>query len=200
MRVENAALIGIAGVARSGKDTLYECIQEWMFGFNVLTQRVALADELKKSLSQPLEDIGIDVWTSDSETKSLIRPFLVSYGRIARVSTEGTHWTSKVQTHITNLMHKGIVPVVTDIRYAEFTKDELYWVKQNGGILIHVSRYDIGEYGEKRWIMPPNEDEAINDPLLREAADFRIEWPTLGDRESIKEFAFKEFNEGFDGL
>jgi hypothetical protein len=193
MRIENAQLIGIAGVARSGKDTLFTCIKEWMLGFDVSCRRIALADQLKKNLAPSLLSVGIDVHTQDTDEKALIRPFLVDYGHIARIKTKGTYWTSLISPEVDTLIDNEALPVITDIRYAQYPEDEVQWLKSKGGILIHVERFD--ENG--RLVLPPNEDEAKNDPILKENSDLRIQWPTYNNIDLIKEFAFEEFNKDF---
>ena len=51
------------------------------------------------------------------------------------------------------------------------------------GILIHVSRYEDVD-GERFFMPPGNDTERINDPLVKEAADFKLAWKT--QKEDVK--------------
>ena len=36
------------------------------------------------------------------------------------------------------------IPIVTDIRYSEYKKDEVDWVKNElNGVVVHISQYEI---------------------------------------------------------
>lgn len=171
--------IGICGVATAGKDTFFAVFKEYLKEHGIVVQRFALADKLKDELDPFLiKTCGISAWTTDSKEKTLIRPMLVAYGGIKRRMTTGTHWTNQIEQPLREAMAKGIVPVVTDIRYAEYEKDEVYWIKNFGGKLAYITRYQESN-GQRTFVQPPNEDERRNDPKLREAADAVIEWDTV---------------------
>lgn len=172
-------VIGVAGVATAGKDTFFALFQEYLgrHGFHV--KRFALADKLKDEIDPFLFDkFGISAWTKNPEEKKLIRPMLVSYGGIRRKMSMGKYWTESITPDIQRALEDGIIPVVTDIRYAEYTQDEIFWVKNLGGKLAYISRYMLKD-GQKHFVEPPNEDERRNDPRLREAATKIIEWDTV---------------------
>jgi hypothetical protein len=64
------------------------------------------------------------------------------------------------------------IAVITDVRYAEYEKDEIFWVKNIlGGKLIHISMIDNGKF-----VPPANIDEEKNDPIIKENTDLFIEW------------------------
>lgn len=174
-------LIGITGLATCGKDLLLE-----MLKVRGEVTRFALADNLKKDL-RPflLEKFGIDINVCSPEQKEMVRPIMVSYGKVWRIMSGGTHWTKMVEEQVT-LKKRNSLVAITDIRYSdpEFIQDEVAWIKEMGGILIHLSRYSIvGKM--KKYILPPNSDEAVNDPILKNESDFKLEWPTTaGDRLS----------------
>lgn len=162
-------------VATAGKDTFCKLLIELLPDLKV--KRFALADQLKLDL-QPflLDEFGIDIFNCSSYEKELVRDILVAYGKSWRKKSQGTHWTELLQEEIEL---SGVdVAVVTDIRYSDdsYPEDELFWGKtKNQGILVHITRLKDGIA-----IPPINEDEKKNDPRLRDAADFKIVWETVG--------------------
>lgn len=168
-------LIGITGVATSGKDTLCNLILEKLKTNNINGQRLALADKLKEDLFPFIkEKFNINIFSPSPEEKSLVRPVLVSYGKIKRILSKGKHWTSLVDDYIAELLSKNIVPIVTDIRYDEYPEDEYFWLKNKNGILIHIERKNNN--GE--LIPPANSEEATNDVRLKELASIKYTWET----------------------
>ena len=167
-------IIAISGVARSGKDTLFNILSS----INPKIARFALADDLKADCDKFFrEKLGISAFTRDPKEKELIRPLFVDYGDIKRKQSKGTYWTGLLQSKIDNFLEDGGIPCVTDIRYDEYEgSDELDWIKRNNGILIHVSRREDG-----LLIQPANEREKYNDPRLLKRADFKLVWNTSND-------------------
>lgn len=178
-------VIGLSGVARSGKDSFCDlAIEILREKYGVVATRYALADELKNDIDQFLIDkVGISAWTTDKKEKDIIRPMLVEYGRIQREKTEAQYWTSKLHKQI-SIDKVSDVIFVTDIRYAIYEKDEVFWLKNTmEGDLIHISQYSMNEFNEKVFISPPNMDETHNDPILQKLATHKFQWETkkIGD-------------------
>jgi ribonuclease HI len=171
--------IGITGVARAGKDSIYEVISDILAEKNksIEVVKFPLAEELKKELDDfCVSNYGISCYTEDPKYKKILRPMMVSHGYVKRQLSDGTYWTSicykKIQAAL--LKNPNILPIITDIRYDEFAEDEAYWLKKMGGKLIHVTR--ILEDGS---INPPaNKDEAKWDPLIAEKSDYKLCWKT----------------------
>lgn len=165
-------IIGVSGCARSGKDTFFNILKKYI----PEVEQVALAYELKKDLDEFLKSkIGISVFTDDTKEKSLIRGLMVEYGKIKRQQTEGTYWTCLAQKKINEILRSDKIPVITDIRYDIYPKDELHWLKEdNQGILVHITRL----FGHDE-IPPANEEESINNEKLKTKADYSIKWPTV---------------------
>jgi hypothetical protein len=187
-------IIGIGGYARAGKDTLYGFLRDFLKErYQVDTQRVALADKLKTELAPFLKEMyGIDAFTQDPNEKSLIRPLFVEHGRIRRTLSYGTHWTSAVEDKVNTCILQGIVPVITDIRYNHFPKDEVFWLHHKGGIIIHVTRLDSGGLP----LPAPNEEEHIHDVKTKLAADYLVRFPTT-DLDTLKGMAYEQFERIF---
>ena len=195
----NNLIIGISGVARSGKDTFGDLLKEKLEEFcsnsdsfmnNPDIKRVALATALKKEADEEcISKFKISSFTQDPEEKKIIRPFLVSYGKEKRETTGGCYWTGLMQKQI-DAVH-GNVFIVSDIRYVTYENDEYQWLKKNGGCLVHVSRYIKTK---ALLIKPPNKDEAYNDPILESLADFNVVWPTT-ENKNIKNAFIQKFIE-----
>ena len=165
-------VIGLCGYAGSGKDLFYQLLSQKMGDL----RREALAAQLKSEMSDDLiKSHNIDIFNCEREEKDSVRHLLVEYGTKKRRKTNGRHWVEK--------LNKKILPLdqdicVTDIRYAHYENDEHRWLKDElGGVLVWIDLYttDHGE-GARIYNGPPNEEEKINGPLLKEYADFVIEW------------------------
>mgnify|MGYP003650290302 CR=1 FL=1 len=170
-------IIGLAGVAGSGKDTFFELLSK-----EVNCQRYSLADELKREASAWTEDsYGINASTCSRLEKEIIRPFLVFHGQMRRTQTEGRYWIDKLSKEISDENHPELVlQVITDIRFGEYEKDEIHWLKKElGGTLVHVSMYNQDEERNITWKPPANECEEKNDPILKDHSDWFVEWPEL---------------------
>jgi hypothetical protein len=169
----NRKIIGLSGVAGAGKDLFYEILSQKIPCF-----KASLADNLKKEVSPwCLENYGIDPMNCNRKEKNSIRDLLVFHGSFRRHQTQGRYWIESLEKSIFNSdiprLNKHII--ITDIRYDEYEKDEVQWLKnEQKGILVHLSRMD-----NNIEIKPANLEESKNNPKLIEKADFHIEWPTI---------------------
>jgi len=165
--------IGISGVAGCGKNTLSKIIIKLLQRLELPYRELSIAKNLKKELSSSSRQLyGIDSFDCTRREKVLIRPFLVSHGRIRRNSSAGRYWVE--------LLNKELDPqkinIITDVRYDEYEKDEIYWIKKEiNGVLIHLSRYDEVD-GERIYLKAANDAEKENDPKIKEKADFSLNW------------------------
>jgi len=181
-------MIGLTGVARSGKDTFYSILKRYFKEKNIQSQRIALADELKKELGDFVEKkFKIDLNKCDGSDKELIRPLMVAYGKCRRVQTEGKYWTSLVDSKIKELKKDNIIPIITDIRYIEYKDDEYAWLKNHNGILIHISR----KRDDGSLVPPANIEEKSNDNKLKAVADYSVSWETCQDVNFLYELSQK---------
>lgn len=175
-------ILGIAGVARSGKDTFYSFIPP-----SIKAKRLAFADALKEECDAFLkENVKISSFTTNVDEKEIIRPFLVTYGTHLRRKLNPFCWISKIEKKATMLIEEGVIPVVTDVRY----KNEADWIHKMGGKLIHITRTKGDE--RSTYIIPPsNIEEEENNPILMENADELLTWPTPLNLESCKPMVVK---------
>ena len=134
-------IIGLAGYAGSGKDTVRAMLEE--LGFNGL----AFADPIRAVLRELLTSNGItDEYIDSREFKEQIIPELgVSYRQMAQ--TLGTEWGRSLHadfwlrlagayiadiTEHQNAMHFCI----SDVRFV----NEAQWVKDRGGVIWRIER------------------------------------------------------------
>lgn len=159
--------IGIAGAARAGKDTLCRALQRVFLEMNIPSQRKSIAgDTIKKDFKELLKNsFNIDSFTEDLEEKEIIRPLMVEYGKIARLKTEGRYFIERCQ------ISKDYVNIIPDIRYVEYPRDEVQWLKEEvGGFLIFV---------ERKGIYDANDTEKVNNKIIRNMADLKLSWDSL---------------------
>ena len=180
-------VIGLGGIAQSGKDFFFTNLKKTTKR-NVI--RFAIADELKKELFSLIKNTyNVDIFNCSAEDKEKIRPMLLSHGKIRRNESKGRHWINKISEKVNDAAKdKRNIVVITDIRYDEFANDEVDWVKKElNGFFVHISKY-TEDKGVKVFGLPPNEDEAINNPKLIEKADYLIQWPDKLKEEQAKRY------------
>jgi len=170
--------IGISGVAGCGKNTLSSIIIKLLQRMELPYRELSIANNLKQEISWVSRELyGINSSNCTREEKNTIRPLLVAHGVIKRELSNGRHWVE--------MLNKELAPdkinIITDIRFNEYEKDEVYWLKKEiNGVLIHLSRYDEIK-GKRVFFHPANEKERENDPLVKKEADFIFNWKTEED-------------------
>ena len=187
-------VIGIAGFARSGKDTFVGIASDILRANGYRPQRVAFADKLKDEVETMLKvnKYKATVKTDDTALKSMIRPLMVWWGCQRRYESEGgMYWVNEVDNQLCETCvdylkhgesHENVVILVSDVRFA----NEAKWVHEKwGGSVIHLKRYENqtwrfkqGDPWEvvKKYDPAPNEEEAKQDPLVEAASDVNTEW------------------------
>lgn len=127
-------LIGLAGPARSGKDTAGHYLKQ-----RLGIETYALASPIKVTIN---EFFGWDERHSDGELKEVVDPvwgcsprkayqlFGTEFGRSIRPDL----WLHMAKVRFNEL--GGLI--VTDIRF----ENEAQWIRQAGGTIIHVQRDD----------------------------------------------------------
>ena len=186
--------IGIAGVSRSGKDSLALEIENIIQSYQGRQiYRTSLAQPLKEDCKDFIKQyLHLDVFTDKTEEKSIFREFLVWYGKVKRQQTEGKYWTNLLDERVNKFQPD--ICIVPDVRYQQYEQDEVSCLKSKpNNILIHLQR--IAMNGEA--VQPANMDESINDSIIQNSADYKIVWPTFGDEskeECMREIAQQAFN------
>jgi hypothetical protein len=157
-------LIGIAGFARSGKDTAAKILQqEFMKRWGDDIKIVSFAKELKSDCDPFLQKhFGISAFTEVPLEKEIIRPILVEYGQSMKKRFGDTIWLDKA---LSTAASHGIIP---DVRFPI----EIDALKAIGAPVIYI---------EKVGVMPANPLEEKHDQVLRNKANHLVSWPHYGD-------------------
>ena len=183
----NLNLIGIAGVAGSGKDTFGKIIGNVFENSGGKVNYLSFAAKLKAEVSEISKKLyDIDPTNCTRDEKNLIRPLLLAHGAIMREKTQGQYWIEGVK----NLIIENNINIITDVRFCEYECDEVDWIQSNGGIVVHITRF-FEENGQRIYIMPDNEYEKRNDKTLKNKADYSFSWPT--DISKQKKYSEKFF-------
>ena len=181
-------MIGLTGVARSGKDTFYSILKKYLQEKGIKSQRLAFADALKNELHEFTKDkFKIDLFDCTPEDKEIVRPLMVAYGKCRRSQTEGKYWTSTIEPKVNALIASNQIPILTDVRYIEYKDDEYSWLKSRNGILIHISR----KLNDGSLVLPANVEERSNDNKLKAVADYSVCWETCQDVNFLYELMQK---------
>lgn len=154
-------IIGVSGVARVGKDTLCDFLEQDLKEKQIKTKRLAFAKFLKDDLDDfLLAKVGISAYSNNTEEKTIIRPVLVEYGKMMRNISEGMYWIDKLKSSMPQ--NNSTICLISDVRYP----NEAEWINDINGITIHISR---------EGIEPANEEEAINDPQTKKLCQFKFQ-------------------------
>jgi hypothetical protein len=189
-------IIATTGIARAGKDTFCAIAKDILAYNSIRVNQYSFANALKQELSPFLRDMcGVDVFTNDTELKKDIRDLLVWYGTTWWRKRDPQRWIRNVQLAIGDDDSRGLdVALVSDARYP----NEGEWAHSlNGctdlsGYLVHVAAWQMKpvmrdapnggvELVEvKTFYEAPNEQERINDPLMKATSDYQLEWEMMG--------------------
>jgi hypothetical protein len=183
-------VIGISGVAGSGKDLFTELLIENLERRGDSAARVALADELKEEVRDwCITHYGTDPLLCSRTDKDKIRNFLVCHGVLKRQLSNGRHWIELAADRINEIKRDFKYIIISDIRYADYGADEAYWVqKELNGKLVHISQFQWSidsDHGNevKRYRAPANSEEKMNDPKVEKAADFLLSWEFIRKKD-----------------
>ena len=172
--LDNVNLIGIAGVAGSGKNTFAEIIKKVFESNGFEVNCLSFAKKLKEEVAEVSKDMyGIDTTNCTREEKNLVRPLLLAHGAIMREKTKGQYWIDGIKDLVSN----DKINIITDVRFCEYECDEVDWIQSNNGIVVHITRF-FEENGERIYISPDNEYEKRNNKILKNRANYSFSWPT----------------------
>ena len=163
-------IIGIAGNAGSGKDTLGENFEKILADQGIKAQRLSFAFELRKSLDEFLiKETGISAFTKDKNEKNLIRPLLVCWGTDIMRKLNDNIWIEKIEPSLLN----DHVNIITDLRFP----NELKWIKKNNGFSLLIKRDGIN---------PANEYEKLHNENMAQDVDLEFEIGNFDDKKLIQ--------------
>jgi len=177
--------IGVGGLAKAGKDLFCKIAINLLNEKKITSVKFAFADELKDDLDSFLrEKYGISSWTYDPKEKELIRGMLVAHGCCKRNQTGGKYWIDKLQDKIYSFgLSLPQVVFVSDVRFS----NEVDFIHSLNGKFIHLSKYRLHRCEkegyqqkiEKIFCLPPNDEEKLNDPIIKKMADYILEWEDI---------------------
>ena len=134
-------LIGLTGLAGSGKDTVRQILEE-RYGFD----GIAFADPIRDMLSALFDTVGVDGhWMTDRERKEKVIPELgASYRTLAQQL--GTEWGRAIDPDLWLKIagakvamcqkYESIGVVISDVRFP----NEAAWVRAQGGVIWKIIR------------------------------------------------------------
>jgi len=139
-------IIGLAGKARSGKDTVAGMIQDTLeLDFQELAVKYALAGPLKEAAAKMFGIHLDDFYNDNKETPNDFwgispREIAQKFGtECAREVFREDFWLKRMEMEMTST--NCDVFVITDIRF----RNEADWVRSHGGEIWHVVRPSIGD-------------------------------------------------------
>tara|TARA_Y100001963_G_scaffold129009_1_gene183855 strand:+ start:1425 stop:2036 length:612 start_codon:yes stop_codon:yes gene_type:complete len=181
-------VVGVSGVAGAGKDLFCDTLFNYLScEMKASVMKLSIAFALKRDLQEwCMYQYGIDPLNCTREEKELIREFLVFHGTFKRRNTEGRFWIDSLNSAIKRHSKNYDFILISDVRYDDYPKDEVHWVKEElGGVLVHISQYHLENrlnYNNvKVFRKPANAEEARNEPKLKAAADYQISWEKYDD-------------------
>lgn len=128
-------VIGIAGKARSGKDTVANFVLAAIGGY-----RYSFADPIRAMLVHVGVDMRDPYWQARKEEGI---PALNGVSPRQMMQTLGTEWGRQLISDDLwiwiaqqRLLHSGPGMIIADIRF----ENEADWVRRMGGLMIHVQR------------------------------------------------------------
>lgn len=167
-------LIGIAGKARVGKNTLATFIEAQYGGY-----QYAFADPMRAMLHAGLGiDFKQEFWRARKEAK------IEALGKSPRelMQTLGTDWGRQlvhpdlwVILAMMRLSNTGPGMIVTDVRF----ENEAHWIRKNGGTVLHLKRSaapSVADHTSEAGIIfePANNDIVIFNDLDLESLQHTV--------------------------
>jgi hypothetical protein len=182
---ESKRIIGISSYARSGKDTMCQSLINVLSEQGLRAKRFALADILKQEIKPfILKNFGIDVETCDGGDKETVRGLMIEYGFAKRKQSDGLYFTEALKRVMD--LSKFDIGIVTDLRYHQYNRDEIYWLKNViGGKLVSLALLDENCQEIKSDIP----DELAQIPLIRAEMDQYYSWGKTKSKEKIDDHA-----------
>lgn len=126
-------IIALSGKKRSGKDTFYEIVSEYMKTHRpeIPVLRFSFAESVKE---YALKYFNVDV--SAEKDKEKIRFVLQGIGQMIREEVDKNYWVNTVEErmHAADAKYDNYIGIITDTRY----KNEAGWAMQKADHLIRI--------------------------------------------------------------
>ena len=184
-------VIGLSGVAGSGKDLFYSLCETSTSAESLWpVKKFSIAHALKQECFEFIyENYGININNCTWEEKDKVRKILVAHGEIKRDLSKGTHWFEKLTDDIIDAKKTHKTIFITDIRFAEYDYDEIQWLRNTlDGFLVHISKFSVDDKtGEMIHHIAANASETKNDPKLIKGCDYELQWEDISELPDLKE-------------
>jgi len=172
MTISDHNLIGIAGFARTGKDSLASMIASVLKDQSNKCNIASFAYHIKKDVDLFLKSrLNISAFTEDPKEKEIIRPMLVCWGtEIIRNKIDSKYWIHKMHSTCVINTLQDATTIIPDVRF----QNEVEWIHSLGGTTIYI---------EREGINPINQDEEKYTKKLKNMCKFSFFWDNLEDFE-----------------
>ena len=172
MTISDHNLIGIAGFARTGKDSLASIMASLFEEQSHKCNITSFAYHIKKDVDLFLKSrLNISAFTEDPKEKEIIRPMLVCWGtEIIRNKIDSKYWIRKMHSTCVINTLQGAKTIIPDVRF----QNEVEWIHSLGGTTIYVERDGVN---------PINQDEEKYTKKLKNMCKFSFFWDNLEDFE-----------------
>jgi len=135
-------ILGVGGVARSGKNTFCDIAQKLLEANDFKVRQFSFAEEVKSDLAEFVKSkCGIDIYNMTPEEKESIRPLMVWYGTDYWRKKNNNIWIEKLEAKIYDSKQKYDVALISDVRY----ENESVWIKNKNGCVVHLTKTMTGK-------------------------------------------------------
>ena len=185
MTISDHNLIGIAGFARTGKDSLASMMANLLEEQSHKCNTASFAYHIKKDVDLFLKSrLNISAFTEDPKEKEIIRPMLVCWGtEIIRNKIDSKYWIRKMHSTCVINTLQGAKTIIPDVRF----QNEVEWIHSLGGTTIYI---------EREGTNPINQDEEKYTKKLKNMCKFSFFWNNLKDFECTAPPIVKDFLNG----
>jgi hypothetical protein len=176
-------LICTSGSARCGKNTFIELSKSILNEIGIKALSLAFATELKLEINDFLiKKYGISSFTQNNEEKLIIRPHLVELGKKRREESNGNYWIDKVSRQLESCFKNYDIVMIEDCRYL----NEINWIHSLDGKVVYIER----SLENGKLLLPANDEEAAQDPYLRNNKDYFVSWPTEKNLDILRPYVY----------
>jgi len=175
-------LIAIAGLARSGKNTLANLIERELDP-NLKIKQFSFAKVLKENLNKITFSKDFETNFLSDECKDIKRPLMIEYGNFMRKVSKGEFWWKELKLQVDQFFDSsGDVSIITDFRFFEFENDEYHFIKNYDkenvkSIIVAMDREGISA---------AHVSESINFDKIKKFSDFNVNVKSLKNLSELK--------------
>lgn len=163
-----------------GKSTFAKLLVKQIQGMGFTCKLYNFAFALKREIAPLIkEKYGFDSFSEDPEEKPKFREEMILHGKRKRAETNGKYWVDIVEEEI--IKDDMDFAIVGDWRY----ESEYRLIEKFGGVAIHITKWDMGRNGSLLAIPSDNQEENLNDPFVKEQADFCVNWTAPCDNQTL---------------